>query len=756
MLNTDLKVFCEDFEVDFDITSVDSELNVTEELDTKARERLINQYVKECNSQIERLTSNADNWDYITAVCCGLITGIIDSVAVGKWDFANAKALSNQRINESVIEFAKKQPGYQKFLGRGKDGNRIENAITFLEKSFHLPGDGAYQIKNLKMGINGRNHRIDDFCHHNSPIGLLCCILVQFSESTVYYNSAGQLFEIPIVINDYGKFVGNNPLSKVFSGTINWFFQCAQIMANRKGHLFSDRATAQGIPGTFMSLLKELSVLPCFKDKEFGESLRKAYANGIGDKPSQVDLGAFNALFSGASSKVDFRTEMAIGHELSRQAMPVLVNEMLVRAAYFVRRFIMENREKGSLDKISWKNCIPFANGTIGRMVTVSSGTFMAIDALDAVVRSAIESGGNEAIFAEGIVIRINFVNIGRFAIGCTVDALSGIRKMDYEFMALSLSAAKTAVTAERVFKNSKNRQIEADERTGRLANLLGEDIQIDNSLFSAADAEEAAKEIAEGKIQNYEELKNRPWYKRMFSAITFKNQEKKMVLKDIEDMNTVLGLHMKVYDADQARVDRQLKQITEFLEKMSDEQKCSEKPIEEQPLEKKIKSLQDQNDFSRDTERTEINPESKGKFSGTYKILSGKEPNKAMTVFKDSSFFGGLNYENGKIELASKNKLDVTIWEIQSCGKDVYRIIDTSSSKTLVYDKNTGKRTVFVKKWRKKAEHMWEIKEHRGGIVSIANCIDIDLVLKTSRRGVELGKVGIAKNTKWILEKVQ
>lgn len=83
---------------------------------------------------------------------------------------------------------------------------------------------------------------------------------------------------------------------------------------------------------------------------------------------------------------------MAVGHELKRQSIPVVVNEMLVRGVYFVRRFIDEIKEKGAVDKINWHNCIPINNRTLQRMVTVASGTFMAVDLADAFIESAIES----------------------------------------------------------------------------------------------------------------------------------------------------------------------------------------------------------------------------------------------------------------------------------------------------------------------------------------------------------------------------
>lgn len=449
--DVDFRASIEDFAVEFSVESVAESLGIDEK-SIDQREALLKNYSEECHAELDRLTCNADNLDLLAGVCCGVAAGIVDAVVVSKWDFSSAKALSDEEMNRIVTDFAKKNPKYKDFLGSGKDGDRLENAIAFLEKEYHLPGDGAYQQKGLNMGVGGKDHRLADFSHHNSVVGLICSILVQFTDKAVFFNPAGELFRIPITVDPEGQFVGENTPAKIFSGIVNWFISVGRAATLRKGHLMSDKATSQGIPGTFLSIMKELSVLPCFKDKDFGVKLRNAYANGIGTGSGQLDLGQFNALFSGASSKFDMRTEMAIGHELKRQSIPVMVNEMLVRGVYFVRRFIAEMQEKGAVDKIDWHKCIPINNRTIQRMVTVASGTFVAVDLADAFIESAIESKGNQAILAEGVILRINFVNIGRFALGCAVDIGSSARKTTYEFMSIELTTGSMAVTAERTF----------------------------------------------------------------------------------------------------------------------------------------------------------------------------------------------------------------------------------------------------------------------------------------------------------------
>ncbi len=409
--------------------------------DVEQRLAVVNKKVAELNADIENLTNNVDGLDYAIAVTCGVITGIIDSIFVGEWDFKNAKAVSNKQINDKVMDFAKKDPQYAEFIKnkrKNNDPNRLDNAIEFLENKYKLPGDGAY--KGFKdLGITDASHHLDDFCHHPTLIGLICCVLVQFTGSATYRSSSGAVVKTPIEVNEYGKLVSENKWGKILAGVINWFFNIAQTAANRKGHLLSDMAGSStsvgkgnegaGVPGSMMSLAKELSALPCFKDSNFAENLRKAYQNGIGSGDKQLDLGAFNSLFEGASSKVDMRTEMAVAHELKRQAMPVIINELLVRGIYFVRRFILEMKEKHSIKDINWKNTLPFKNRTIVRMMTIATGTFTAVDMADAGIRAVIKSGGFNPATLGNFVLNVNFVGVGRFAIAVATDVGMGVKK---------------------------------------------------------------------------------------------------------------------------------------------------------------------------------------------------------------------------------------------------------------------------------------------------------------------------------------
>lgn len=462
--------------------------------DIDKRVELIDNEVAKLNSEIERLTNNADWLDYTVAVASGVLCGMIDSFFVGEWNFQKAKAISNEEINRKVMEFAKKQ-GWDE--SKSKSSDKFASAKAFLENKYKLPGDGAYRDNKIKYKINEYNHHLEDFCHHPTIIGLICCIIVQFTGETIYFNADLEKFSIPVTVNDYGLLQGHNVVTKFFCAVINWCITVGKTMANAKGHWMSDIAGGTGLPGPIGSLLKELSVL--FKNKKLSTYIDNAFRHGIGTGKNKINLGIFNSLFEGASSKFDIRTENAIKHELKRQSVPVIMNEAIVRGFYTIRRFISEYKEKESFDKLEWKNILPFKNRTIVRMLTISTGTFTTIDLVDAAVRSAVKNAGQVAspTFWKDFILRVNFVGIGRFAIAIGTDVGMGLKKSALENKRMILMSEQIELLNARVFYYQENMWLQIDATESSLEDLERY-IEYSANVFSDSysDIEESIRKI--------------------------------------------------------------------------------------------------------------------------------------------------------------------------------------------------------------------------------------------------------------------
>lgn len=81
------------------------------------------------------------------------------------------------------------------------------------------------------------------------------------------------------------------------------------------------------------------------------------------------------------------------------------------------------------LKNINWENTLPFKNRTVIRMLTISTGTMTAIDLADAAFESAVKSGGVGPAFVSNMLVKVNFVGVGRFTIAIGSDVKMGVKR---------------------------------------------------------------------------------------------------------------------------------------------------------------------------------------------------------------------------------------------------------------------------------------------------------------------------------------
>ena len=437
-------------------------------------------------SEVERLTDNADGLEYALAAASGAIAGLIDVIFVGELGlFKNASNDAKERFQKDKGEVHRKLNQYIEKYARkkGYKGKGLKGAIEFLEKKYPVAQDNVWSGKKVS---STKKHHLDDLAHHPTLLGLISAILVQYLGVAIFSGQNGDT-EILLVEIDKEKFI-KNMLPIVMSGITKWLLYMAErkdiieideelpkpiqvliekiyavpaaisilkTVDNWYGHLVSDMGGSKntpdggmGIPGVFLSFLKELSMMPGIKDSDLPGILKDLRQVPDGNKGEKVTLSQFvNELYQGTKAspltdKLDLRTELTVFNE---QKLPVEVNEILVRMTYFIYHLTKE-LQNNELKDIRWKNIVPFYNRTIIRMITISTATMEAIDLADAAVRAAQKSGGTLPGFAAQFVLRINFVGIGRMAIACTTDATMGLKKTRYEY---ALASAEVAIVAD-------------------------------------------------------------------------------------------------------------------------------------------------------------------------------------------------------------------------------------------------------------------------------------------------------------------
>lgn len=323
--------------------------------------------------------------------------------------------------------------------------NAIRRSITKLEEKYKLPSDNAF--KGIK-GMNSASHHLDDLAHHPTLLGLVAAIIGELFRAGIFVDKNGdwhiewlgfdkedskkwlELFA-PIVVSGliawlinvinskYKDEIDQNlpaPIRKIIKTLVNAplaitiLNSIRNVFTNWWGHLASDMAGSKsspgagmGIPGLFVSIIKEISSIPPLNYTGLPKIVDEIYTQ----------------------NRFDMRAELALMNELGRQSIPVLLGDLIVRSFYFVRHLISELSNKDSFKDVNWRNVIPINNGTIARMMTIESGTFTAIDIADAAIRSTIKNGTPyNPLFWKDFILSVNFVGVGRFAIAVYSDIL--------------------------------------------------------------------------------------------------------------------------------------------------------------------------------------------------------------------------------------------------------------------------------------------------------------------------------------------
>ena len=341
----------------------------------------INDLIEENEKALKDLTPECDKTDYILALASGAFSGVIDIFLVGKPNDSHLQNIADKWYKNKVTEFAK-LTGWNK--------NSKKTPIKYLEDMFKVPYDqnGIGESGKDVKGLSPNNHHFNSLGHNPSILGLFFSILDQFGDDgriTSHFISDGNLITADSKSNF--ELRGNTFTSKIFFGFVNWF-----------GHLISDvsgssnsKGRGMGIPSPLWTWTNDVIAIkgsmniPVNKfDKYFNELALNIYEKG------------FDARFQ------------------TTQVIPVLINEFIVRFFYTLRRLLNYlksiGEEKFDFSQM-WKECEPFSNATVKRMLTVAHGTFCLLDVSDVIVRGIKNKNVVE------MAMRLNVAGIGRFSV---------------------------------------------------------------------------------------------------------------------------------------------------------------------------------------------------------------------------------------------------------------------------------------------------------------------------------------------------
>ena len=341
-----------------------------------------------------------DKWDYIFSATSGVIAGLIDSFFVGMPGQSKLGNWTNSQADKLVEKFAKvvyksDRKTIDKLIEDGKiskptdfapnglsvpkkEPNGIASSIGYLEKRFNVPYDARYaqDLKGAKGNVvfNPKDHHLKSLGHCPDLAGLFFSILDQFT-GKVSIISDGHIQRFEPNSTTF-RLQGQNFYQKLLFGFINWF-----------GHMISDIAGSSGTRG---------------HEGKIGAGIAAPFFEFF----QLCDFGKINV---GEDTKTlaQFTTSMYTNGYDARfavaQAIPVVLNEILIRLFWSIKRHYYHN--------LPWKECIPLKLSNkpeLRRMLLVGHGCLCLVDTADAAIRS-----GGEAMTC---ALHINLVAWGKFA----------------------------------------------------------------------------------------------------------------------------------------------------------------------------------------------------------------------------------------------------------------------------------------------------------------------------------------------------
>ena len=370
-----------------------------------SREFDFDKAIYDLNSQIELLSSQADNLDYIVAIASGIACGLLDILWVGEFDLAKGRSVASDKVDAFVKKTAEMLEG-EKF-------DDVKSAVKALEKRFQIPSDG-----NTPDFGGGLQHHLRDFAHHPTIVGLAFSLLTQFTEKS-YGTDVNGVFIVVDVPEKSKPFIGKDVPQKILMGTITWFFHLVSDVAGSSSTAGVTGGT--GIPGPILALAKEISAIPFYKNIKVDDDMSLSlFLSKLFNGTLMMYRDENGQIIKESVIKFDLRGELGVAVELCKQAVPVVANECIVRAFYFIRRLAIAMKENhvsclADMKKIDWNFVKPANNPTIARMLTVSTGVFTALDV-------------GEAMVTQKYWVSFNYVGVGRFAVAIGSDVSWGLK----------------------------------------------------------------------------------------------------------------------------------------------------------------------------------------------------------------------------------------------------------------------------------------------------------------------------------------
>lgn len=305
------------------------------------------------------LKAKCDKYDYMIAVFCGGVAGLIDVFFVGD----PLTSVLGKEVDKVADGFVKKAAQFfwkhdKREKGKSKKmPQTLVQCISYLEQAFPVSYDARY-AKDLVVeegvlgGMRPSNHHLLSLAHSPDLIGLIFSIIDQFRDDGSFVDKGKIIHVVPKKKSGAVPYMlpymqGTDLVSRIICGFFNWL-----------GHLISDlvgssstrrggkKGRGAGIPIPFYELFLECD-FGDFDGKTLSETMISVFEKGY---------------------DVRFCATMSI---------PVIINELMIKVIWMIRQKYYRRK--------TWKESMPtYKHADLRVMLIVGNTTFCVVDGANA------------------------------------------------------------------------------------------------------------------------------------------------------------------------------------------------------------------------------------------------------------------------------------------------------------------------------------------------------------------------------------
>ena len=437
----------------------------------KAATAEIDAKLNEVENALKSYTCTASMLDYSVAVISGIIAGAVDIFITGETPVFRKDQPS---IKNQLTDIAKK------ILNQNRQNEKAAKPLV------HAAAEA---------GFPAMIPQLESFAARPSVPGLLAAVLVQMGRGGMLKEKNNQLQILPdgitkgdgIILVTTAAIVGILKwLSNISSGSGDGSSDSGFEMLNKLRSLIR---TVPAFPKVVNAIEKWQRQLPNEikngkkdTDNSMGtEIVFSSFFMMLGSVPALSNTNLHKVTEAIRNGKRIGLNEVPIVQAFTRQAFPVLINEIIVRTFFFASRLARELQAHDDIDNMDWGRVLPFGNRDIDRLLALSAMTLSVADTADAAMRAAIDSCGNTLLFATRFVTRFNFVAAGRAAFAVVKEISNENAEKELLHTKRLLTEAKTARALE--ILQEYREQLEK-----RVSEYLAEDITAFLEGFSYMD----------------------------------------------------------------------------------------------------------------------------------------------------------------------------------------------------------------------------------------------------------------------------